>query len=316
MSAGIRSGVHWMRRSSSPSTVPSVSTSRVLARPGTPIKQRVTAGQQGDQGLVDHLLLTEDDSRDAGANLRQPVAECLDLMGELFARVAGVELWIGHRQWGVLQTGADEDSGTAGRAMERGRMPGPTAPSLKMDTQPRADQENPEASVQTSPERRVIDCGDLHMRIARDGTWFYHGSPIGRKPLVKLFASVLRREADGSFWLVTPVERGRVEVEDAPFTAVELAVEGAGRDRVLRLRTNLDEWVDVGADRPIRLEAGDARSGPRPYVLVREGLEALISRPVFYELVALAEPKGEGGQELGVWSQGAFFPLAAVRGSG
>ena len=195
--------------------------------------------------------------------------------------------------------------------MERGEMPGPVAPSMKMDAGARADQSEPKTS-----ERRVIDCGDLHMRIARDGTWFYHGSPIGRKPLVKLFASVLRREPDGSYWLVTPVERGRVEVEDAPFTAVEMAFEGAGQARVLRFRTNLDEWVDAGPDRPIRLAPGDARSGPRPYVLVREGLEALISRPVFYELVALAEAKGAGGQELGVWSQGAFFPLAAASGPG
>ena len=183
---------------------------------------------------------------------------------------------------------------------------------MNMDAGPRADQ-----SGDSKSERRVIDCGDLHMRIARDGTWFYHGSPIGRKPLVKLFASVLRREPDGSFWLVTPVERGQVEVEDAPFTAVELAVEGGpGPGRVLRFRTNLDEWVEAGPDRPIRVEPGDARSGPRPYVLVREGLEALILRPVFYELVALAEPKGADGQELGVWSQGAFFPMSAASGSG
>ena len=106
-------------------------------------------------------------------------------------------------------------------------MPGHAEPLMKMDDGPRADQ-----SGDSKSERRVIDCGDLHMRIARDGTWFYHGSPIGRKPLVKLFASVLRREPDGSYWLVTPVERGRVEVEDAPFTAVELAVEGEGAARV------------------------------------------------------------------------------------
>ncbi len=181
-------------------------------------------------------------------------------------------------------------------------MPEPTVPPSKMGSPGPADQH--------ASERTVIDCGDLDMRIARDGTWFYHGSPIGRKPLVKLFASVLRREANGDYWLVTPVERGRVEVEDAPFTAVELAVEGAGRDRVLRFRTNLDEWVEAGPDRPIRLAPGDARAGPRPYVLVRDGLEALILRPVFYELVELAAPNPAGTQELGVWSQGAFFPLS------
>jgi len=164
-------------------------------------------------------------------------------------------------------------------------------------------------SDQPVSERRVIDCGDLNMRIARDGTWFYHGSPIGRKPLVKLFASVLRREADGTYWLVTPVERGRVEVEDAPFTAVELAVVGSGQSQSLRFRTNLDECVEAGPERPIRVVPGDERSGPRPYVLVRDGLEALISRAVFYELVALAVPKSADSQGLGVWSQGAFFPL-------
>ena len=181
-------------------------------------------------------------------------------------------------------------------------------PQDKMEARSRSDQ--------PASERRVIDCGDLNMRIARDGTWFYHGSPIGRKPLVKLFASVLRREANGEYWLVTPIERGRVEVEDAPFTAVELVVEGAGRGRILRFRTNLDEWVDAGPERPIRLKPGDARSGPRPYLLVRDGLEALISRSVFYELAALSEPRTEGARELGVWSQGAFFPLSETDGPG
>ena len=180
-------------------------------------------------------------------------------------------------------------------------MPKPTAPVSKMDAPLRADQ--------PLSERRLIDCGDLNMRIARDGTWFYHGSPIGRKPLVKLFASVLRREANGEYWLVTPAERGRVEVEDAPFVAVELAVEGSGYDQVLRFRTNLDEWTEAGPERPIRIEPRDARSGPRPYVMVRDALEALIARPVFYELVALARPEGEGAQEMGVWSKGAFFAL-------
>jgi uncharacterized protein len=182
----------------------------------------------------------------------------------------------------------------------------PDAPANKMVASGSSDQ--------PVSERRLIDCGDLNMRIAQDGTWFYHGSPIGRKPLVKLFSSVLRREADGTYWLVTPVERGRVVVEDAPFTAVELAVAGSGRSQALRFRTNLDEWVEAGPGRPIRLELGDERSGPRPYVLVRDGLEALILRPVFYELVALAVPGTAESQELGVWSQGAFFPLSKASG--
>ena len=163
--------------------------------------------------------------------------------------------------------------------------------------------------------RAKMDCGNYAIRIARDGTWFYRDSPIQRKPLVCLFASVLRREANGEYWLVTPAERGRVEVEDAPFVAVELTAEGGGRDQVLRFRTNLDEWTEAGPQRPIRIVPGDLKSGPRPYVLVRDGLEALIARPVFYELVALAQPKGEGAQEMGVWSKGAFFPLSAPEGS-
>jgi hypothetical protein len=127
-------------------------------------------------------------------------------------------------------------------------MPNPTAPVSKMDAGSRDDQ--------PLTERRLIDCGDLNMRIARDGTWFYHGSPIGRKPLVKLFATVLRREENGEYWLVTPAERGRVEVEDAPFIAVELAVEGSGREQVVRFRTNLDDWTEAGPERPIRIEPG------------------------------------------------------------
>ena len=118
-------------------------------------------------------------------------------------------------------------------------------------------------------KRPPIDCGDLEMRIARDGTWFYRGSPIGRLPLVKLFASVLRREADGRYWLVTPAERGRIEVEDVPFLAVALTVEGEGRDQQLIFRTNLDEFVTAGPDNPLRVETA-ASGEPAPYILVRD----------------------------------------------
>jgi hypothetical protein len=158
-------------------------------------------------------------------------------------------------------------------------------------------------------------CGDFDMRIARDGTWFYHGSPIGRKPLVKLFASVLRREADGSYWLVTPVERGRIAVDDAPFVAVELTAQGSGSGQVLAFRTNLDETVEAGPGRPLRVSEDAASREPSPYVLVRPGreaqlgLEALIARPVFYQLVELAVPDPADPGRLGVWSKGAFFAL-------
>jgi hypothetical protein len=153
----------------------------------------------------------------------------------------------------------------------------------------------------------------LGLRITQDGTWLYRDSPINRIELVKLFASVLRREADGSFWLVTPAERGRIEVDDAPFVAVELATEGVGGSQTVRLRTNLDEWLTLGPRHPLRLrrpadQAADA--GPVPYVEVRAGLEARLARPVYYELVEHAEERlQDGRQRFGVWSEGVFFPL-------
>ncbi len=157
--------------------------------------------------------------------------------------------------------------------------------------------------------RPVIDHGDLDMWIARDGTWFYRGSPIGRPRLVKLFASVLRREDDGSYWLVTPVERGRVTVEDAPFLAVELTSEGEGPERCLSFRTNLDEIVAAGPDHPLRVDTG-ANGEPAPYILIRPGLEARLNRQVFYELVDIADAeRGESGGPFGVWSGGMFFDL-------
>lgn len=155
------------------------------------------------------------------------------------------------------------------------------------------------------------------MRIARDGTWFYHGSPIGRKPLVKLFASVLRREADG-YWLVTPAERCRINVDDAPFVAVAMTVSGSGRDQVLAFTTSLDDTVAAGPDHPIRVETDPATGEPSPYVMVRAGLEALIARAVFYDLVELGveRPADDGATVLGVWSGGAIFPLGRLDADG
>src|SRR5215472_12510177 len=125
----------------------------------------------------------------------------------------------------------------------------------------------------TRSERPPIDCGDFDIRIARDGTWSYRGSPIGRLALVKLFASVLRREADGSYWLVTPAERGCIVVDDAPFVAVEVTAEGEGPDQQLIFRTNLDDIVTAGPDHRLRVETA-ASGEPAPYILVRGGLEA------------------------------------------
>jgi hypothetical protein len=154
-----------------------------------------------------------------------------------------------------------------------------------------------------------IELGDLDMRIARDGTWYYRGSAINRMPLVKLFASVLRRERDGLYWLVTPAERGRVTVEDAPFIAVAVDAEGEDRDRKLIFRTNLDEIVTAGPDHPLRIETA-ADGTPAPYILVRPGLEARLARPVFYELAELGgEELIAGESQFGVWSGGMFFRL-------
>ena len=163
----------------------------------------------------------------------------------------------------------------------------------------------PDAGGNWSP----IDRGDLDMRIARDGTWFYRGSPIGRPALVKLFASVLRREPDGRYWLVTRAERGRIEVDDVPFLAVALTVEGEGREQKLIFQTNLDDIVTAGPDNPLRVETA-ASGEPAPYILVRDNLEARIARAVFYDLVELGEEElNEETSQFGVWSSGRFFRL-------
>jgi hypothetical protein len=156
-------------------------------------------------------------------------------------------------------------------------------------------------------------CGDIDMRIARDGTWFYHGSPIGRKPLVKLFAGVLHRDDAGDYWLETPFEKCRIQVEDAAFTAVEMFVEGEGKDQKISFRTNIDEMVIADSDHPIRVAVDVETGEPSPYVFLRDGLEALIVRAVFYDLVELGEEvEIDGETVLGVWSSGRFFAIGPV----
>ena len=170
-------------------------------------------------------------------------------------------------------------------------------------------------TLDARPRRPPTECGDLPFLIRRDGVWLYRGSPIGRKEMVCLFASVLRREADGSWWLRTPAERGRIIVEDAPFIAVELDWTGGGAEQVLSFRTNIDQVVTAGPDHPIRVEFDPANDEPTPYILVRNGdgefgIEARINRATYYELVALAVPERVGDRDmLGVWSRGQFFPL-------
>jgi hypothetical protein len=191
-------------------------------------------------------------------------------------------------------------------APQSGRSRDPAELARRLDVpggKTAADSRHPDAGA----------CGHFNIRIARDGTWFYHGSPITRKPLVRLFASVLRRDDAGRYLLVTPVERGLIDVDDAPFTAVSLSVTGSGRARRLTFRTNLDDEVVAGPDHPIRVTEDAGTGEPSPYLRVRDGLDALIARPVFYELVELGNTEQMDGAEVfGVWSGQAFFPLGRL----
>jgi hypothetical protein len=150
------------------------------------------------------------------------------------------------------------------------------------------------------------DCGEIDIAIAADGTWSYRGSPIAREALVRLFASVLRREPDGRHVLVTPVEKLGIVVADAPFLAVDLFAEGEGTARRLTFRTNVGDLVAAGPDHPLRFESEPATDGLKPYLRVRGRLDALVSRSLALELVALAD---EHDGRLGLWSEGTFFPF-------
>jgi uncharacterized protein len=155
-------------------------------------------------------------------------------------------------------------------------------------------------------------CGDLDMRIASDGTWFYLKTPIGRPALVKLFASVLKREGD-SYFLVTPVEKCGIVVEDAPFLAVELKLERDDRGRTLHFRTNVDDWIVCGIDHALRFEREIETGGLKPYLHVRRNLWAKVTRALFYDLVELGEERDIGGKRMfGVMSAGEFFAMAAA----
>jgi len=148
------------------------------------------------------------------------------------------------------------------------------------------------------------NCGDIDIRIRKDGVWFHEGTPIGREALVRLFSTVLRKDDDG-IYLVTPVEKLRIEVEDAPFVAVRVDRDG----KVLRFTTNVGDEIEAGPENPIRVEMDEETGEPRPYVHVRRGLEALIARPVFYELVEMSEPQGG---VMAVSSNGEWFTVGPL----
>jgi hypothetical protein len=153
-------------------------------------------------------------------------------------------------------------------------------------------------------------CGDLDIRIAGDGTWFYLKTPIGRPALVKLFASVLKREED-RYFLVTPVEKVGITVDDAPFLAVEMHVEEAATGAILRFRSNVDDWVTCGRDHALRFEPEQDTGGLKPYLHVRRGLWAKVTRALFYDLVERGEERDVDGRRMfGVASSGEFFAMA------
>lgn len=153
-------------------------------------------------------------------------------------------------------------------------------------------------------------CGEIDMRIARNGDWYYMGTPIPRPAMVRLFSSILRREPDDSYVLVTPAEKCRIRVDDAPFTAVELTVAGEGEGQLIAFRTNVDDVVPLDAGHPLRVAVNPATGEPSPYILVRDRLEALIGRSVYYELVNMAEETElDGRQIVAVRSAGQWFSL-------
>ena len=187
----------------------------------------------------------------------------------------------------------------------------------RMSTQKivKASAEGIEASIRAAGTRGLPPvhlwnppfCGDLDIRIARDGTWFYLGTPIGRPELVKLFASILKKEGE-DYFLVTPVEKVGITVDDAPFVAVDFEATGAGQDQVLRFETQTGDFTEAGAEAPIRVERDPETGEPSPYVLVRANLEALIDRKSFYRLVDIGTHADVDGESwFGLWSGGQFF---------
>ena len=156
-------------------------------------------------------------------------------------------------------------------------------------------------------------CENIDIKIARDGTWFHEGEPIRRKKMCQLFSKVLRRSDDGRFFLITPVEQFQIIVEDAPFTAVELKVQTVGDHQTLVFRTNLGQTIVASSSHPIRVVQDPITGEPKPYIVVRDKLEALILRPQFYQLVEMAEERKMGGKTvLGVWSATKYFELGEV----
>lgn len=188
-------------------------------------------------------------------------------------------------------------------------MPGGALARLSASLAASGDRKGPPPVERWNPPY----CGEIDMRIAADGTWHYNGSPIGRPALVRLFSTILRRDPD-RFVLVTPVERVGIAVDDAPFLAVEMAVDGEGDGRRIAFRTNVDDLVEVGPDHPLRFDLGEG-GALKPYVRVRGDLWALVSRALAYDLVGLCETRSVDGREvLGLAVAGGFVEVAPAEG--
>ncbi len=191
-----------------------------------------------------------------------------------------------------------------------------TEKKLNLSTLSRGAEKNGPGPAGITPRPGQQVCGDIDMRIDSQGLWHYLGSPIGRMELVKLFSTVLRRDDNGDHWLITPVEMCRIQVDDAAFMAVELIREGSGSDQIIRFRTNIDGIFELSDQYPLRIEINPETQEPAPYVALDHGLEAKLTRSVFYELVDLGIAEVvEQDHIYGVWSAGHFFPIGNADGN-
>src|SRR3954466_1374455 len=355
MSEGIRSGVNWMRRASSPSTVPSASTSLVLARPGTPpripcpphstvISVRSTTSSWPKitapmavlaAAMCVEVVSAERTIMSSSFSTPSPPATAI-MHSSIFYRFRSCQTdaptiinastilfrFLGPRSHISVETplffcisgvrrglplGLAIRVGTT-MANERRANEGQTGALDGIASHARR-----EGSKKGPPPVHLWNppfCGDIDMRIATDGTWYYLKTPIGRPALVKLFASVLKREAD-KYFLVTPVEKCGITVDDAPFLAVETKIEQSDKGRVLNFRTNVDDWVACGPEHRLRFEPEPDTGGLKPYLHVRRDLWAKVTRALFYDLVELGEERELAGENMfGIVSGGEFFAMA------
>src|SRR5215475_7311899 len=357
MSDGIRSGVNWMRRASMPSTIPIVSTSLVLARPGTPtsrawppdrmvIRARSTTRSWPKMTLPMPVFAARTFAAvDSAARTIISSSFSMPSAPDTAISPAPVLIWSWDKSDSVMQQLCQpyliQSLGPAGRfparpqaydilAVGAGRLhdhEGASktvrqlcriAPIMAKEMQSTAGLNAiagaaKQAGAKGPPPVHLWNppfCGDLDMRIAADGTWFYLKTPIGRPALVKLFASVLKREGD-KYFLVTPVEKCGIRVDDVPFMAVELRVDEPGEQPALHFRTNVDDWVACGAEHALRFEPEPETGGLRPYLHVRSNLWARVKLALFYDLVELGEERDvDGVRMFGVASAGSFFPMA------